>query len=132
MAPILAELTAMRPERRTVVVVEDEILTRMTVAEELRGRGFNVVEARSADEAVCLLQSQVPVSLVITDVQLPGSMDGIALARLLRQTRPELKVIIASGNVSFEPGGDIADAFFPKPYALAKMVKCVEALLAPP
>lgn len=122
----------MQPESHTILVVEDDALIRMMVAGELRGRGFNVLEAQDAEEAITLFESQVPVGLVVTDVQLPGSMDGIALARLVRQTRPELKVIIASGNISFEPGRDIANAFFLKPYAPEKIVECVEVLLAPP
>ena len=126
----------MRVERRTILLVEDEVLIRMMLADELRGRGFNVVEAQNADEALTLLQtllqSRVPVGLVLTDVQLPGSMDGIGLARLLRATRPELKVVIASGNISCAPGGDIAHAFFRKPYAPDHIVKCIETLLASP
>ena len=124
--------TAMRAERPTILLIEDEVLIRMMLADELRGRGFNVVEAQNADEALTLLQSRVPVGLVLTDVQLPGSMDGIGLARLLRATRPELKVVIASGNISCAPGGDIAHAFFGKPYAPDHIVKCIETLLASP
>jgi CheY-like chemotaxis protein len=122
----------MRAERPTILLIEDEVLIRMMLADELRGRGFNVVEAQNADEALTLLQSRVPVGLVLTDVQLPGSMDGIGLARLLRATRPELKVVIASGNISCAPGGDIAHAFFRKPYAPDHIVKCIETLLASP
>jgi CheY-like chemotaxis protein len=124
--------SAMRVERRTILLVEDEVLIRMMLADELRGRGFNVVEAQNADEALTLLQSRVPVGLVLTDVQLPGSMDGIGLARLLRATRPELKVVIASGNISCAPGGDITHAFFRKPYAPDHIVKCIESLLTSP
>ena len=122
----------MRAERPTILLIEDEVLIRMMLADELRGRGFNVVEAQNADEALTLLQSRVPVGLVLTDVQLPGSMDGIGLARLLRATRPELKVVIASGNISCVPDGDIAHAFFRKPYAPDDIVKCIEILLASP
>jgi two-component system, response regulator PdtaR len=122
----------MRAERPTILLIEDEVLIRMMLADELRGRGFNVVEAQNADEALTLLQSRVPVGLVLTDVQLPGSMDGIGLARLLRATRPELKVVIASGNISCAPGGDIAHAFFGKPYGPDHIVKCIETLLASP
>src|SRR5580698_6723942 len=99
-APTLAVLPAMRAGRPIILVVEDEVLIRMMLADELRGRGFDVVEAQNADEALTLLQSPVPVGLVLTDVQLPGAMDGIGLARLLRAARPELKVVIASGNIS--------------------------------
>ena len=115
-----------------ILVVEDEVLIRMMLANELRRHGLNVVEAQNADEALLLLQSRVPVGLVLTDVQLPGSMDGIALARWVRETRPELKVVIASGNLSCAPDGEIAHAFFRKPYAPDTIVNCIEKLLALP
>jgi YesN/AraC family two-component response regulator len=69
------------------------------VADEVRRRGFNVIEAQNADEAITLLQSQVPIGLVFTDIRLPGSTDGLALAQLVRKTRPDLKIVIASGDV---------------------------------
>jgi CheY-like chemotaxis protein len=131
-APTLAVLPAIRAGRPFILVVEDEVLIRMMLADELRGRGFDVVEAQNADEALTLLRSPVPVGLVLTDVQLPGTMDGIGLARLLRATRPELKVVITSGNIPWAPGGDIAHAFFRKPYAPDHIVKCIETLLASP
>jgi len=81
-------------EPRTVLVVEDEILVRMMVAEELRRHGFNTIEAQNAQEAITLLlQSRIHVDLVFTDVQLPGSIDGLRLARLVREMRPNLKII---------------------------------------
>ena len=114
----------------TVLLVEDELLIRIMLADELRAHGFNVVEAQDAEEALAFLQSQVPIGLVVADVQLPGSMNGMALARLIRETDPKLKVVIASGNISSAPGDDIADAFFRKPYAPDAVVNCIERLLA--
>jgi DNA-binding response OmpR family regulator len=66
----------------TVLLVEDELLIRIMLADELRAHGFNVLEAQDAEEALAFLQSQVPIGLVVADVQLPGSMNGMALARL--------------------------------------------------
>ena len=131
-APSIAVLPAVQAERSKILLVEDEVLIRMMLVDDLRGRGFNVVEAQNADEALTLLQSRVPFGLVLTDVQLPGSMDGIGLARLLRATRPETKVVIASGNISRAPSGDVAHAFVRKPYAPDQIVKCIETLLASP
>jgi DNA-binding NtrC family response regulator len=116
----------------TVLLVEDELLIRIMVAYELRAHGFNVVEAQNADEALAFLQGQVPVGLVVADVQLPGSMNGLMFARLIRERDPKLKVIIASGNISSAPGEDIAHAFFHKPYAPDDIVNCAERLLAIP
>jgi two-component system, response regulator PdtaR len=116
------------PERRTILVVEDEVLTRMMVADELRARGFTVIEAQNADEAMAVLQNQVPVGLVFTDVRLPSQMDGLRLAKLVRETHPELKVVMGSGDIEDSP--EVADAFFRKPYALQQVVGSIENLLA--
>ena len=116
--------------RPTVLVVEDEVLLRLTVAEELRANGIGVLEAANADEALALLQSQVAVNLVLTDVRMPGSMDGLALANLLRRTRPGLKLIIASGHLPDLGPRGTAEAFIHKPYDLPIVVEQIKALLA--
>lgn len=117
---------------RTVLVVEDQVLTRMMVAEELRRRGFKVLEAQNAHEAVALLQSQIPVDLVFTDVRLPGSIDGLALSRLLRDTYPKLKVVVTSGDVAVDSRIDAADAFFAKPYDLGGVIRRIGELVEEP
>ena len=114
---------------RNVLVVEDQVLTRMMVAAELRRRGLKVLEAQNAHEAIAVLQSQVPVDLVFTDVRLPGSMDGLALSRLLRETLPELKIVVTSGDLPVDTDVDPADAFFPKPYDLRGIAGHIEELL---
>jgi CheY-like chemotaxis protein len=124
---LAAKRPAPLPVLPTILVVEDDVLIRLMVADRLRDGHFAVLEASSADEAVILLQSQIPVHLVFTDVRMPGSMDGIALARLVRETRPELKLIVTSGNVASEHS---ADAFFRKPYDVEKIVKRIQELLA--
>jgi CheY-like chemotaxis protein len=116
------------PTSHVVLVVEDDVLIRLMIADQLRERGFGVIEASNADEAIILLQSQVAVNLVVTDVRMPGSMDGIALARLVRETRPELKLVVTSGNSAGDPGA--ADAFFRKPYDLDRVIDRIEELLA--
>jgi DNA-binding NtrC family response regulator len=127
--PQQREATAPRP--RTVLVVEDDVLVRMATAAELRDRGLDVLEACNAEEAVAVLQSQVPVGLVFTDVQMPGSMDGLALAALVAKTHPGLKVVVTSGNGNCEiRAAEVADAFFPKPYLLDRVSNCIRDLLA--
>ena len=72
-----------------LVVVEDEVLVRMMLADQLREAGYRVVEASDADEALELLQHDaLDVKVVISDVQMPGSMDGIELARVIRSKYP--------------------------------------------
>jgi two-component system, response regulator PdtaR len=114
---------------RTVLVVEDQVLIRMMVAERLRNRGFKVVEAQNAQEAITLLQSQVSVDLVFTDIRLPGSIDGLALSRFLRDTYPDLKIIVTSGDLAVGSRMDAVDAFFPKPYDVGSVIRRIGELL---
>jgi two-component system, response regulator PdtaR len=109
-------LTTENRQSPTVLLVEDEVLVRMMLADQLREAGCTVVEASDADEALLLLrQNLVRIDLVISDVRMPGSMDGLGLARVIRSECPELKIILMSGHHRALEGPDY-DAFFPKPY----------------
>ena len=121
---------ARQPASYAVLVVEDDVLIRLTIADRLRECDFSVLEASNSDEAISLLQSQVPVDLMLTDVRMPGSMDGIALAKLVREARPDLKLVVTSGNVASDSCTDVVDAFFRKPYDLDKVVARIDELLA--
>ncbi len=81
-----------------ILVVEDEFLIRLTLVEALSDAGFAVLEAGSGDEAVTLIQPTDPLALLITDMQLPGTLDGLALLERLRSTRPELRGIFVTGG----------------------------------
>ncbi len=120
---------AVSEKPHTVLVVEDEVLIRLMIADRLRDHSIGVVEASSAAEAVTVLQSQIPVDLVFTDVRMNGQMSGIALAHLVRETRPDLKVVIASGDLTVDNTTDTADAFFRKPYDLDRVVRRIEELM---
>src|SRR5436190_22193979 len=72
-----------------ILVVEDEPAIRLMIADALRENGFEVIEAGTADEAILVVGSATPVDLVFTDYRLPGSMDGVALVKWLRQSHPE-------------------------------------------
>ena len=103
---------------------------RLMVAEELRSRGYDVIEAVSADEALSVLQSEVRVDLMFTDVRMSGTADGLGLARWVRGEYPAVKVLITSGHVARLGAGNAADGFFQKPYDIDKLVEHIEALLA--
>jgi two-component system, response regulator PdtaR len=122
-----ASTVVLAPAKPTVLLVEDEILIRMMIAEELREHGMDVLEASRAEEAVILLESALPVDLVFTDVHLPGAMNGLALAEHVRARYPRLKLIVTSS----QRPAQIADHFIPKPYDLRAVIRQVEALLAP-
>ncbi len=113
----------------TILVVEDELLIRLSIADALRDVGFEVVEAATADEALTIVNGGTPIHLVFTDVRMPGTMDGIALMSLLRQMRPELKLAVASGYSPDWPSPNLADAFIGKPYDVARAVNRIKALL---
>jgi CheY-like chemotaxis protein len=112
----------------TVLVVEDEFLIRMLVADELRSLGFTVIEAGSADEAVPILLSDAPVHVLITDVRMPGSMDGVELARRARRARPAIKVIMTSGHGPDVPRG-AADAYLAKPFDVGEVIQLISRSL---
>jgi len=81
----------------TILVVEDDVLIRLALADFLRDNGYQVVEAGSAGEAMSMVEGSVHVDLVVTDIEMPGDLDGLDLARWLRTHRPEVPVIITSG-----------------------------------
>ncbi len=107
--------TAAEARRTSILVVEDDVLLRLITAEDLRGAGFSVIEAANADEAMTILDSAVPIDLVLTDIMMPGSMDGLALAAFVRQRWPSLRIVVASGERPAQAALAVADAFLPKP-----------------
>lgn len=121
--------TATDAQRPSVLVVEDDVLLRLITAEDLRAAGYNVVEASSADEAMTILDSAVPVDLVLTDIRMPGSMDGLALAAFIRQRWPELKIVVASGERPGQAALAVADAFLPKPYDSTTILSRLKTLM---
>jgi two-component system, response regulator PdtaR len=109
-----------------VLVVEDEVLIRVLTAEELRAQGFLVVEAATADEALSYFQAGFQVDLVISDIELPGILNGLELIRRLRAEAPDLLTVLTSG---YSPGFHEADAFLQKPYDVREAVALVVTLL---
>lgn len=116
-------------DKINVLVVEDEPLLRFALASELNSAGFQVFEAANSDEADAVLATQAPLDVLITDIQMPGFRNGIALAETVRETRPEIKIIIASGRIPSSEVGDLADAFFGKPYSLNGLITRVSELV---
>jgi two-component system, response regulator PdtaR len=112
----------------TILVVEDEVLVRMVIADNLRNAGYKVIEASNAHEALDLLRNSVDVRLILSDVLMPGTMDGVALARTVRSEFPLIKIVLTSGNLT-RPNWAEYDAFFPKPYDAAQIIKHIKTLL---
>lgn len=114
--------------RATVLVVEDEVLIRLLIVDELREAGFAVIEAACADEAFSLFASGQHVDLVFTDVRMPGQVDGLGLARELQAQHPALPVIITSGNTMASDAAGLG-LFVSKPYAVRGVVAMIEERL---
>jgi two-component system, response regulator PdtaR len=115
-----------------VLVVEDDDLLRLTSSLELAANGFRTVEARSADEAVAILE-QYRIDAIFTDVSMPGSMNGLALAHHVSRKNPGTYVLITSGDrlPAEEPIPSHSD-FVPKPYVLSRIAAMIRSHLMAP
>jgi CheY-like chemotaxis protein len=104
--------------RPVVLVVEDEFLLRMDVVDIIAEAGFEVVEAANADQAIDILEARRDIAVVFTDIQMPGSMDGLKLARAVRGRWPPIKIVATSGHVGVRQM-DLPEGgrFLPKPYS---------------
>lgn len=115
----------------TILVVEDETLIRIYVADYLRECGFNVVEAADGAKAVQILEANDAVHLVFTDITLPGHPDGLGLAEWIRSRRPDLPLILTSGKVTAEAAQEASNApFFAKPCDYAEVASTMRRMLA--
>jgi two-component system, response regulator PdtaR len=114
-----------------ILIVEDEFLLRMDSAEVIENAGFEVIEAANADEAIAVLTARPDIHVVFTDIQMPGSMDGLKLARFVRDRWPPIKIVATSGLVRVEdddlPAGSV---FLRKPYHVAEVVAALRELTA--
>src|SRR5262245_18575811 len=112
-----------------VLVVEDEILIRSAVAEFLRSAGYKVIEAANADEAVAVCASGTPIHLVFSDINMPGALDGIGLARWIADHRRSVPIILTSAVGHAQRAREIGAIFLLKPYRLAEVVRRISTLL---
>jgi CheY-like chemotaxis protein len=115
--------------RPVVLIVEDELLLRIDAAEMIQAAGFEVVEAANADQAIEVLEARRDITVVFTDIQMPGSMDGLKLARAVRGRWPPIKIIATSGRLhvgemDLPEGG----RFLPKPYSHAEVARVLREL----
>ena len=126
------------PSVRHVLIVEDELLIRMSAAEQLRDAGYRVTEAATADEAQVLLMTGNWPDVLFTEINMPRSLTGFELAEWVQQRYPKVKIILTSGGPRFDE--DLAapfraHAFLYKPYPPEKLTDTIKRLLegdAPP
>ena len=119
-----------RPHR--ILIVEDEFLIRLTLAEVLTDEGYTVMEAETADEAVKLLEQTPDIDVLLTDIQLPGQLDGRALVQHVRQTQPDLPVIFMTGrpDAAVAHGAGAREIYVAKPYLPSEICAAVRKMLA--
>jgi DNA-binding NtrC family response regulator len=112
-----------------ILVVEDDVALRFTLAEWLRSLNYMVCEAASADEAATILSSPIVVDLVVTDVEMPGSMNGFGLVDHIRRVAPGITAIVVSGNAFQQQAREIGVPFFRKPYDLDSISALIATML---
>lgn len=114
-----------------VLVVEDDAFIRMGAVDLVLAAGYEALEAKDADEAIRILEGRPDIDLVFTDVQMPGTMDGIKLTHYIRERWPPVKLIVASGNAILQGIGlPEGTEFFSKPYSDHAITEMMARMLA--
>jgi len=122
-----------KERKPTVLIVEDEALVRMSLSDFLQECGFKVLEAASADTAIRVFQAtSAIIDVVLTDVRMPGSMDGFGLAQWVRENRPGIPVLLASADSrKADAATDLCEKIIDKPFdfhfVLARIRQVIEA-----
>src|SRR6188472_1356714 len=113
-----------------VLVVEDEMLLRMRAVDIVEDAGFNAVEAVNADEALAILESRSDIALLFSDIQMPGSMDGLKLAHAVHYRWPAIKIILVSGQIKLVDSDKPTDSrFFGKPLEVKRMINELQEMV---
>lgn len=115
------------PEPARVMIVEDDVLVRFPIAEALRALGLQVIEASNADEAWSYLLSGQAVDLIFSDIQMPGSMDGLELTRRVQERFGHVIIVLTSGRSSRRSTNH--PHFLAKPYRLGNVTALITSLL---
>src|SRR6478735_5148045 len=114
-----------------VLIVEDEFLLRMDAVDMIAAAGFEAVEAANADQAIKILEARRDITVVFTDIQMPGSMDGLKLARAVRGRWPPIKIVATSGLVDVgEKDLPEGGRFLAKPYQPKELTDVLRELMA--
>jgi CheY-like chemotaxis protein len=114
-----------------VLVVEDEVLILLDVVCQLEAEGIKVYQASNADAAIELLSKHSDIGLIFTDIDMPGSMDGLKLAAAVRHRWPPVKIIATSGYHHIDVADlPVGSAFFRKPYIHRAILKAIRGMLS--
>ena len=125
--------SAYAARRPVILIVEDEFLVRLHAAHIIEEAGFDVIEASNADEAISILEVRSDITVLFTDIQMPGSMDGLKLAAAVKGRWPPIKIVATSGVVNVRPD-DLPEGgrFLPKPYDPTQLTATLRELTVNP
>ena len=114
-----------------VLVVEDEFFSRLHAVDLVEDAGYTAIEASNADEAIAILEARKDIRIVLTDIDMPGSMDGLKLAHAIRKRWPPIELILTSGHFHLTDD-DMPERgrFFPKPYRDQEIVSALQHFAA--
>jgi len=114
-----------------VLVVEDDFLSRLHAVNLVEDAGYIAVEASNADEAITILEARKDIRIVFTDIDMPGSMDGLKLAHAIRERWPPIELILTSGHFDLSDD-EIPERgrFFPKPYRDQEIISALQHFVA--
>lgn len=114
-----------------VLVVEDDPILRLHALDIVEEAGFTAIEAKTADEAIAILESRSDIALLYTDINMPGSMDGVKLAHAVRNRWPPIKIVVVSGHVQLDQSELPSHSrFFGKPFEAQKMISELRDMIA--
>ena len=113
--------------RPHVLVVEDEFFSRLHAVDLVEAAGYKAIAASNADEAIAILETRKDIRIVFTDIDMPGSMDGLKLARAIRDRWPPIELILTSGHFDV-PASEVPErgVFFSKPYRDQEIVAALQ------
>jgi CheY-like chemotaxis protein len=121
------------PSKTIVLVVEDEPIQRLMAVTVVEDAGFEAIEAGNADEAIRILESRNDIRIVFTDIDMPGSMDGVKLAACIRDRWPPVQIVVTSGYLA---GKDVVlpvrSLFLPKPYSAGAIAEALRRMALDP
>jgi DNA-binding NtrC family response regulator len=118
-------------DRTCVLVVEDEALILLDIVDQLEDAGFRVLGATNAETAICMMKMHVGIHAIFTDVNMPGIMDGLLLASLVRDLWPRVKIIVTSGGRTIRLEQiPIGSRFFGKPYDSSAVILAIRDMVS--
>jgi len=119
------------PSRQVVLIVEDEALVRMTAVDMIEEAGFEILEATIAGKRILLLEARLDTTVVFTDIEMPGSMNGLKLAEAVRGRWPPIKIIATSGHYVVRDGDLPSGGLFSaNPYSLNQISSALREITA--